>query len=468
LADEMGLGKTVMIMALIMKSLAEGSPSFNKKENAWHTNDKKLIESTCTLIVVPASVIGQWELEIKEKTTGLRYYVYHGPNREKSAKLLSRYHIVLTTFPTMASDLPKEDERRYVDTPLAKIRFDRIILDEGHVIRNEKTNTANAACQINANHRWVVTGTPIHNKLADMHSLVKFIRLTPFDDPKLWDHWMGLKRVSAVANSQARLNIIGRALILRRTKQEVGTVGACPSIPPKHFEDVDLELNTGEQDIYDHLEAYAKSVFKKFMEGRDEQQLKSEKQKAADKYVASKTKPKDDKEVSFTTILTFLLRLRQCCVLPYLIHSMVADDVDSDADPNSSDLPEDDEIISLRNPVFAHDHRSIKILRLIEDLNLIRKKAREENKPMDKVVIVSQWTSFLDIVRGHLVNAGFSTCEINGTVKISERAGIMMKFNSGKSKPEVMLLSLTAGGVGLNLIGANHMFFYGSSLESNA
>jgi SNF2 family DNA or RNA helicase len=90
-----------------------------------------------------------------------------------------------------------------------------------------------------------------------MYSLVKFIGLAPFDDKKLWNYWIGLKKLSKTEHSATRFNIIGKALILRRTKEEVKGRGG-PDIPPKTVIDIELELSGEEQEVYDHIEAYAK------------------------------------------------------------------------------------------------------------------------------------------------------------------------------------------------------------------
>ena len=64
---------------------------------------------------------------------------------------------------------------------LLQIAFDRIILDEAHVIRNPKAGVSQAVCRLRASRRWVVTGTPVQNKELDMYSLLRFLRVTPFD-----------------------------------------------------------------------------------------------------------------------------------------------------------------------------------------------------------------------------------------------------------------------------------------------
>jgi transcription termination factor 2 len=77
---------------------------------------------------------------------------------------------------------------------------------------------------------------------------------------------------------------------------------------------------------------------------------------------------------------------------------------------------------------------------------------------MDKVIIVSQWTSFLDIFGHHLRAKGFTYEALDGRMKLEERTSVMTKFNE-KAKPQILLLSIAAGGVGLNLTGANHVYF---------
>merc|ERR1712018_797172 len=86
------------------------------------------------------------------------------------------------------------------------------------------------------------------------------------------------------------------------------------------------------------------------------------------------------------------------------------------------------------------------------------RKKRNETGVTEKAVIVSQWTSMLLIIKNHVKNLGFKVSEINGQVPVKLRGGIVEDFNRKNGGAEVMLLSLGAGGVGLNLVGANHLF----------
>jgi transcription termination factor 2 len=80
-------------------------------------------------------------------------------------------------------------------------------------------------------------------------------------------------------------------------------------------------------------------------------------------------------------------------------------------------------------------------------------------KIMEKVIIVSSWTTLLGIVRNHAQKRGYTTCTIDGTMSVEERSATMKVFNQNKRKPQILFLSMAAGGVGLNLTGANHVFF---------
>lgn len=95
----------------------------------------------------------------------------------------------------------------------------------------------------------------------------------------------------------------------------------------------------------------------------------------------------------------------------------------------------------------------------MRELKKLKEEAEVEERPMDKVIIVSQWTTFLDIFYQHLVKRGYHCVSLDGRMNIVEREDTMRSFNENPRKPNVMLLSITAGGVGLNLVGANHVFF---------
>ncbi len=193
------------------------------------------------------------------------------------------------------------------------------------------------------------------------------------------------------------------------------------------------------------------------------------------------------KEVKTHHLLVLLLRLRQICNHPGLIKSMLdeeskanegivtednTDDMDLVAQMESMSLskktapqmpgedPEDtmkDRVLDLTNPVFKEKRASSKINTVIEKLIELKKKQRDTGV-MEKAVVVSQWTSMLNIVKVHVKEVGLKVAEINGSIPVKLRGDIVNDFNKKDAGAQVMLLSLAAGGVGLNLVGANHLF----------
>nr|XP_045587000.1 transcription termination factor 2-like [Procambarus clarkii] len=196
-------------------------------------------------------------------------------------------------------------------------------------------------------------------------------------------------------------------------------------------------------------------------------------------------------EVKTHQLLVLILRLRQICCHPSLIKQILepeSKDIDG-IDVNSEDGCDldlvdqmanmslqsashmdnraEEDALTMDNPVFQQTKVSSKIMQLIEELEKIR-----SLETVEKSVIVSQWTSMLDIVRDHLENVGIQCCTISGKVLVKNRGDIVEDFNCNPEGAQVMLLSLAAGGVGLNLVGANHLFLldlhWNPQLESQA
>lgn len=147
------------------------------------------------MIVCPASLMKQWEHEIatRVKRGALDVYLFHGGNRIYRAKELARFDVVITTYQIAASE-------HKTNGCLFMVDWHRIILDEGHVIRNHKSKQSEAICTLRGKFRWVLTGTPIQNKEFDLFAAIKFLRCSPFDDVTYWKKWIEVKGDSSLAS----------------------------------------------------------------------------------------------------------------------------------------------------------------------------------------------------------------------------------------------------------------------------
>ena len=286
LADDMGLGKTLTLLSLIAKSRdikAQGDNEIEKeqKDEWWNKSSQKIKRSNGTLVICPASLIGHWEKEATEKFKGGVFNVcmYHGQNREQSAKRLSKYDLVVTTYGTMSSEAKKAmggcegvrmDDLKAGDlggdaknVELLSIGWERIILDEAHQIRNPRSLAAQAVCRLRGAKRWAVTGTPIQNKELDMYSLLRFLRCYPFDEYKLWKNWVDNK----TSMGQQRLNTIVKSLLLRRTKcQKSNVTGkAIVELPKKSVVEHSISLADSERQVYDKVFAFSQEAMMSYM-----------------------------------------------------------------------------------------------------------------------------------------------------------------------------------------------------------
>ncbi|TMS06513.1 Transcription termination factor 2 [Larimichthys crocea] len=466
-ADDMGLGKTLTMIALIltkkMKAKKEDEKKEEeKKEESWLSKtDSRLVVSNGTLIICPASLIHHWKREVDRhiKTGKLNVYLYHGPNREKSAKVLADYDVVVTTYSLVSKEIPvqkEEAEKPSKDfddvpprsAPLLRVAWARVVLDEAHNIKNPKVQTSMAVCQLRARARWAVTGTPIQNNLLDMYSLLKFLRCSPFDEYKLWKAQVdnGSKR------GRERLNILTRTLLLRRTKDQLDSTGKpLVSLPDRTCEVHRLKLSQDEQSVYDVVFAQSRSTLQNYLkrhEGNDVNNGKTSSSNPFDKNSVIITNGAVSKTLDST-------ELQGDGIVLSLEEQLNALSLSSSPSPSGPDPKDTVALNGTRFPsqLFEDTCESSKISAIVSELKAIRQKSDGQ-----KSVIVSQWTSMLRIVAVHLQRMGLRYGVIDGTVNPKHRMDLVEEFNTNPKGPQVMLVSLCAGGVGLNLTGGNHLF----------
>ncbi|XP_048350920.1 transcription termination factor 2 isoform X2 [Sphaerodactylus townsendi] len=490
LADDMGLGKTLTMIALVLSQgqLQKEKRQEKKLEICISRQDSSVTFSNGTLIVCPASLIHHWKKEVERHVNNgkLRICLYHGHNRNKNTTVLSGYDIVITTYSILGKEIPTRNEEAEVAakdhvsqdkpfSPLLWINWARIILDEAHNIRNPKVQASIAACKLRASARWAVTGTPIQNNLLDMYSLLRFLHCSPFDEFKVWKSQVD----NNTRKGGERLAILTRSLLLRRTKDQLDSSGKpLVSLPQRLTRLHRLKLSGAEQSVYDVLFTRSRSTLQSYLKRQETQATGSSGEnpferahqfQAGQQDSMGKTKI-DTPSVSTTVhILSMLLRLRQCCChLSLLKVALEKASLDSEGISLSleeqlsamtlseSDSSDPQSVVYLFGSPFGVDlfeitRQSTKLSHLLEELKAIQRQSQ-------KSVVVSQWTSMLKIVAVHLEKLGLKYATVDGSVSPKQRMDLVEEFNNNPKGSQVMLISLLAGGVGLNLIGGNHLF----------
>lgn len=362
LADDMGLGKTLQVITL-MQDLKE------QKENSK------------SLVVAPASVIYNWEAEIKKFAPNLKYIILAESKliREKHFENLDDYDVIVTSYPLIRRDIDKYET----------YHFDFCFLDEAQYIKNLYSSSANACKQIQADGRFAVTGTPLENSVSELWSIFDFIMpgylksyhyfRKHYERPIINDN-----------NEEVLKKLFNKVkpFILRREKSAVA-----PELPDKV-----------EKNIYISLEGEQEKVYlAHFLQAKKEISTEI----SANGYNRSQIK-----------ILAILTRLRQIC-----------------CDPN----------------LFMNNFKgeSAKLEYLMQLLN-------EKTKNGNRILLFSQFTSMLDIIEDKLEKNSFF--RIDGSIKTKDRMDMVNRFNMGEKK--FFLISLKAGGTGLNLVGADTVIHF--------
>eukprot|EP00466_Bigelowiella_natans_P020767 jgi/Bigna1/89563/estExt_fgenesh1_pg.C_510124 len=511
-----------------------------------------------TIVVCPAILIHQWQEEITTRCSLklLDTYVYYGAQRTKDAKELSRRDIVLTTYETLVRDVmgpfphpPSSSSSKSKQgggedndddaegsspppSPLLQVMWDRVVLDEAHMIKNPVSRRARAVCALSARARWAVTGTPLQNEMGELFSLMRFLQYTPFNNSQVWD--------SCVRNSTQRASNLLRGVMIRRTKRMNGTDGKpLVRLPPRTFTLHRLNLTLIEKAIHDTLNNRSRALFRRYIV----QRRRNNNGGGGGMSGSFGDDHGDDggDGVSYASFLCSLLRMRQACCHPALLREEIDsasvasalaelkiskergeqgrvtrndDQQGHDEGPKpsstatmkasqkSSSKEEDDKTMHGKEDGSDNednhrninegagkssnnsDNRSIKKeqqqneedvarylnphpqARVLADRSWVSSKLAytlqlltdvRTTRPGDKVVIVSQWTSLLKILEIHLQREGWRYVIIDGTVPPNHRKDIISDFNKNPAGAELMLLSMGAGGVGLNLIGGNHL-----------
>lgn len=245
LADMMGLGKTLSILSLVVASKEEAREWAHMVPDANLVRESPGIRNTkTTLLVSPLSAVNNWVMQVKEHLTenAVSSYVFHGPSRTTDVDELAKYDLVITTYSTVLSELFGRGSKR--GSPLTKMNMFRIVLDEAHTIREQSASQTQAIFTLNSQRRWSVTGTPVQNRLEDLFSVTKFLRLFPYDDRTRFGMHILSRFKTGDAGVLASLRVLVDSFTLRRVKDKI-------DLPARHDKIVALDFSEKERQLHD-------------------------------------------------------------------------------------------------------------------------------------------------------------------------------------------------------------------------
>jgi len=389
LADDMGLGKTLQTIAVLLyakeqKLKDSPAPVANVPVQTSlfapiETEDAPQINTAFTsLILMPASLVYNWESEIRKFAPTLSVVKHIGSKRKRTLKDLTKYDVILTSYHTALKD----------KLILGQIEFVYLVLDESQQIKNQNSKIFAAVNQLDSEQRISLSGTPIENSLSDLWSQMQFI------NPQLLGDFRFFKKEFMVPiekfddeSQKDHLKQLVSPYLLRRTKQEVAK-----DLPELTIKVCYSEMTTAQKKMYDSEKSAARNfIMENISEG-----------------------PKIN-----MMILSLLLKLRQIANHPV----MAEEDYEKD---------------------------SGKFQDIIHRMELIRKSNH-------KVLIFSQFVKHLNLFKDWLEKEKLPFAMLTGSTPTDKRPKEIKKFEENK-EVQFFLISLKAGGAGLNLTAADYVF----------
>lgn len=448
LADDMGLGKTcqtIAFMALLVQAHEAGLLNTKAGPN---------------LVVVPPSVLDNWQNEFVKFAPGLNVIKYSGSptDRDEVAREIldaadDEYDVILTSYTQMS---------RSRDTSwMNKIGINAAVFDEGHQLKNSQTLKYKELIRINANWKLLITGTPIQNNIMEMMSLLSFVSPKFFTRDQeiieqLFSQKASLKEVSEGATLLSdriqRARSILEPFILQRKKDQVLSM-----LPPKIRKVVYCDMLPRQKAQYDITSADSRQAF---LGGRVESGGR-----------------KNDRNNPW-------VQLRKAATHPMLFRSFFDDEKCEEMAKILMDVVGPEE---LQQPSLKHltaelkDLSDFKLHLWCRDYKCLRKfdchegaefesgkvqklleLIREYQETGDRVLVFSRFEAVLDVLEECLHQEGIKYRLIEGRTPVLDRQMFVDEFQEDKSIP-VFLLTTVAGGMGINLTGANKIIIFDQS-----
>ncbi len=398
LADDMGLGKTVQLLALLAyeRELAAGRITTDGTpvaEDKLPLSPYRVIAPT--LLVVPMSVVGNWIHETARFCPSLRVVVHHGTDRAQGDEFLARARgsdLVITTYALANRDKDL----------LAKVDWERVVLDEAQYIKNPQSKQAQAVHSINARSRIALTGTPVENRLTELWSIMDFLNPGYLGPASGFRQRFGvpIERYHDKRRAEQLRGLI-RPFVLRRLKTDPNVVADLPD----KVESREYTHLTGEQaSLYE-------SCVRRMLHQVDEAEGMQRR----------------------GLVLAALVKLKQICNHPAL-------------------ALKEGPVAMGGGPIDPA--RSGKCIRLLEQLEEVLAEG-------DQALIFTQFREMGAMLAPMLAHhLGKQVLFLHGGTTQAQRQQMIDTFQRAEGTYPILLLSLKAGGVGLNLTAATHVFHF--------
>jgi SNF2 family DNA or RNA helicase len=361
LADDMGLGKTLQVLAFLQQQT-------NKKMG---TN----------IIVLPTTLLFNWENELKKFAPKLKAHFYYGSERVKDTRDFKNYDMVFTTYGILLRDIEV----------LRTFKFNYAVLDESQAIKNPMSHRYKAACLINARNKIALTGTPIENGTFDLFAQMSYANRGFFGGvQKFRENYSTPIDKDGNEIIAGELNKIINPFVLRRTKENVAS-----ELPDKTEDIIYCEMEDGQRRVYD---AYRNEYRNQLLNKIDTEGIGKSKM----------------------MVLEALTRLRQICDSPVLLNS--------------------DEI---------QETQSVKIKEIVRHIT--------DKTGKHKILIFSQFVKMLGLIQDELAKLDIDYEYLDGQCSTQQREKSVNNFQENENL-RVFLISLKAGGTGLNLTAADYVY----------
>jgi len=361
LADDMGLGKTAQVLAHLLVEQQAGRLDIP------------------ALVVLPTSLIANWQAEAARHAPSLRVLTLQGPSRARDFARITEHDVVFTTYPLLWRDI----------ATLQTQPWHLVILDEAQMVKNAGSRAASALRRLQSRHRLCVTGTPLENHLGELWAHFDFLMPGFLGDARTFARqW---RKPIETNGETLRAQLLAqrvRPFILRRRKLDVAT-----ELPPKTEVIRRVQLQGQQRALYESVRVAADEQVRRVLK----------RQSFAGAQIA---------------ILDALLKLRQVCCDPALV----------------------------KGTKLAPTMERAKLALLLDMLRELVDEGR-------RVLVFSQFTEMLALVADEIAKLSLPHLSFTGDTPVRSRGALVKRFQD--KEVAILLLSLKAGGVGLNLTAAD-------------